>query len=49
MKDLAHMDALNAAWEDWLPLGGAPARTTVQANMVSPQCLVEITLIAAQK
>jgi enamine deaminase RidA (YjgF/YER057c/UK114 family) len=49
MKDLAHMDALNAAWEDWLPIGGAPGRTTVKADLVDPDALVEITMIAAQR
>ena len=49
MKDLAHMDALNAAWEDWLPLASAPARTTVRADMVNPKCLVEITLTGVQR
>ena len=48
MKDLGHMDALNSAWEEWLPLGAAPARTTVRADMVNPKCLVEITLTAVQ-
>jgi enamine deaminase RidA (YjgF/YER057c/UK114 family) len=47
MKDLAHMDTLNALWEDWLPIGAAPGRTTVKADMVNPECLIEITMIAA--
>lgn len=49
MKDLTHMEAMNAAWDDWLPIGAAPGRTTVKAEMVDPHCLVEITLIAAER
>jgi enamine deaminase RidA (YjgF/YER057c/UK114 family) len=48
MKDLAHMKALNAAWDGWVIQGTAPARTTVKADMVDPQCLVEITITAAK-
>lgn len=48
MKDLAHMAHLNAVWDAWLPPGCAPGRATVQANMVNPQCLVEMTVIAAR-
>ena len=48
MKDLAHMKALNAAWDAWILSGTAPARTTVKAEMVDPQCLVEITVTAAK-
>jgi enamine deaminase RidA (YjgF/YER057c/UK114 family) len=47
MKDLTYMPELNAAWEAWLPIGSAPGRTTIQAEMVDPNCLVEITVIAA--
>jgi enamine deaminase RidA (YjgF/YER057c/UK114 family) len=49
MKDLAHMNTLNAAWDAWIPAGTAPGRTTVKADMVDPQCLVEITVTAAVK
>jgi enamine deaminase RidA (YjgF/YER057c/UK114 family) len=48
MKDLAFMPKLNAAWDAWIPSGTAPGRTTVKADMVDAQCLVEITVTAAQ-
>ncbi len=48
MKDLSFMPQLNAAWEAWVPAGCAPGRATVQANMVNPECLVEMTVIAAK-
>jgi enamine deaminase RidA (YjgF/YER057c/UK114 family) len=47
---LKHMDdfaAMNATWEAWMPSGAAPARTTVQANLASPDLLIEITVVAA--
>jgi enamine deaminase RidA (YjgF/YER057c/UK114 family) len=47
MSDLSYMPELNAAWEAWLPMGCAPGRTTVKADMVDPNCMVEITVIAA--
>lgn len=39
--------AMSATWEAWLPTGGAPARTTVQASPAAPGLRVEITVIAA--
>lgn len=48
MKDLAFMPQLNAVWDAWVPPGCAPGRATVQANMVNPQCLVEMTVTAAK-
>jgi len=38
---------MNEVWDEWLPKGSAPARTTVQALMYSPQVRVEITVVAA--
>lgn len=49
IKDLHFMAQLNAAWSAWLPAGCAPGRTTVQATMVDPQCLVEMSVVAAQR
>ncbi len=43
IEDFAPM---NAVWEAWLPPGAAPARTTVQAHLASPDLRVEITVIA---
>ncbi|MET1080721.1 MAG: RidA family protein [Pseudomonas sp.] len=48
---LKHVDrdfaAMNAIWEVWLPANAAPARATVEANLASPEVLVEIMVIAA--
>lgn len=44
MDDFAKM---NDVWEVWLPRDAAPARTTVQAALASPDLLVEMTVVAA--
>ena len=44
MNDFA---AMNAVWDAWVPVGAAPARTTVQAALALDQLLVEITVVAA--
>ncbi|MFK3815988.1 RidA family protein [Pseudomonas sp. NPDC089407] len=40
-------NAMNEAWEQWIPEGRAPARATVEAQMFSPDVLVEISIVAA--
>jgi len=45
MDDFA---AMNAVWDAWLPKESAPARTTVQAALASPQLLFEVTVVAAK-
>ncbi len=47
LTDMAHFDAFNARWEDWVPAGTAPARACVQSQLANPACLVEIALTAA--
>lgn len=47
LRDIADFAAMNAAWEGWLTPGTASARTTVEANLASPNLLVEITVMAA--
>ncbi len=47
LKHMEDFAAMNATWEAWVPSGAAPARTTVQANMASPDLLIEITVVAA--
>ncbi|MFJ5483641.1 RidA family protein [Pectobacterium actinidiae] len=46
LKDMDDFDLMNHVWEGWLAAGGAPARTTVQANMAKSSCLIEITVQA---
>jgi len=48
LKNMADYDAMNAAWDEWLNLGSAPARTCVQANLYDEKALVEISIIAAK-
>lgn len=47
LSDMANFDALNNIWDNWVPKGKAPARACVQAQMASPQLLVEISVVAA--
>lgn len=43
-RDFAPM---NAAWEEWIPPGHAPARATWQATLAAPEILVEMIVTAA--
>lgn len=47
LKQIEDFAAMNAVWEAWVPPGTAPARTTVQAHLASPELRVEITVVAA--
>ena len=48
LKDIAaDFAGMNAVWDQWLPLGVAPARATVQAALCEPEILVELSVIAA--
>lgn len=47
LKHIEDFAAMNAVWEAWVPPGTAPARTTVQAHLASPDLRVEITVVAA--
>ena len=46
ITDLANYDAMNRAWDAWVPEGHAPARACVQAQLANPDWLVEIKLSA---
>lgn len=46
LRSMGDFAAMNAEWEEWMPEGAAPARTTVEANLASPSLLVEITVSA---
>lgn len=39
--------AMNQAWDAWVPLGAAPTRATCEARLASPALLVEIIVSAA--
>ena len=47
LADMADYDAMNAVWDDWLPMGSAPARACVQARLANPKFRVEMALTAA--
>ena len=49
LTDFAHFDVLNEEWESWLPLGCAPSRACVKAELANPDYLVEIAFVAAAK
>lgn len=42
-KDFEHMNHL---WDNWLPEGVTPVRSTIEAKMCEPSFLVEITVVA---
>lgn len=48
LKDMARDYAgLNQVWDEWIVRGTAPARAAVEANMYTPDVLVEMTVVAA--
>ncbi len=47
LKNIEDFSAMNGVWEAWVPSGAAPARTTVQATLASPNLLIEVTVTAA--
>lgn len=47
LADIADAPAMNRAWDNWLDQDNKPARMTIQAALVDPAWLVEITGIAA--
>ena len=47
LTDMADYDAMNAAWDAWLPAGCAPARATVGAALALSGLCVEIGVVAA--
>lgn len=48
VNDMGLVNGMNAAWEAWVVPGHTPPRATVEAQLASPEKLVEITVIAAQ-
>lgn len=47
LTDRAHIAALNAAWEAWLPAACAPSRACVKVELLDPAMLVEIAFVCA--
>lgn len=48
LKRIGDREALNRIWSAWLPEGLAPARACVQAELASPEMLVEIMLVSTK-
>lgn len=49
LNDIRHRDAMNEAWSAWV--GGeanAPVRACVEAKLVDPRMLVEISVVAVK-
>lgn len=49
IRDMKDFAAMNEVWDEWVPVGYAPARACVEARMARPELLVEVSIIAAQK
>lgn len=48
--DMADYTAMNAAWQDWLPPGAAPARACVEVRALArPGWRIEIAAVAATR
>jgi enamine deaminase RidA (YjgF/YER057c/UK114 family) len=47
LKDIADFGVLNEEWDAWVDHDALPARATFQAQLASPDILVELVVIAA--
>ena len=47
LADLKSFDAMNVAWDEWVPREHTPPRATVEARLANSKWLVEIVLSAA--
>lgn len=48
LKHLDDFQQVNTIWTEWLDALATPARATIQADLVNPDWLIEIAVIAAQ-
>jgi len=48
LADIRSRDDMNKAWIAWLGGKDAPARACVQARLIDPRMLVEISVVAAK-
>lgn len=48
LNDIRHREAMNTAWSAWLAGGPAPARACVEAKLIDPRMLVEISVVAVK-
>ena len=47
LAELHYYEAMNSVWDKWVQPGKTPARTCVQAKLLSPNYAVEIAVVAA--
>jgi len=47
VANIAEFAGMNAAWDEWVADGNAPARATVEARLANPDYKVEIVVTAA--
>lgn len=48
LADMRDYDAINGAWDAWIPDGCAPARACVEAKLAFTKFTVEVGVIAAR-
>lgn len=48
ITDMKNFAAMNSVWDAWVSPGNTPARATVEANLATPDYLVEIMVVAAK-
>ena len=48
LNDIRHRDGMNKAWSAWIGGQGAPARACVEAKVIDPRMLVEISVVAVK-
>lgn len=48
LNDIRHRDGMNTAWSTWLGGKDAPARACVEAKLIDPRMLVEISVVAVK-
>ncbi|TDQ78456.1 enamine deaminase RidA (YjgF/YER057c/UK114 family) [Dongia mobilis] len=47
LADISTFAEMNKAWKEWVAVGHAPARATVEAKLADPKWKVEIMMTAA--
>ena len=47
VANMKEFDAMNKAWDEWVPAGNAPPRATIEARLASADYKVEIVVTAA--
>ena len=47
LSDIRNFAAFNEVWDAWVPKDHMPARACVQAPLYHPDCLCEVSVIAA--